>query len=115
MPVYGEKHIKSERPFTARLEGDRWIVKGSLPKAKPDELIFGGTAMAEINKQDLWASRKSPHVSCRFANRHRHDRRFSGSLHLASMDGEIPQWLRINRERLPGRFRTVREVRTGLA
>ena len=52
IPVYGEKHIKSERPFTARLEGDRWVVQGSLPKAKPGELIVGGTAMAEINKQD---------------------------------------------------------------
>lgn len=53
IPVYGEKHIKSERPFTARLQGDRWVVKGTLPKStKSNELIFGGTAMAEINKQD---------------------------------------------------------------
>jgi len=52
IPVYGEKHIISERPFTARLEGERWVVKGSLPKARPGYLIFGGTAMAEINKQD---------------------------------------------------------------
>ena len=51
--VYGEKHIVSERPFTARLQGDRWVVKGSLPKSrKPNELIFGGTAIAEISKQD---------------------------------------------------------------
>jgi hypothetical protein len=53
MPIYGEGHIKSERPFTARLEGNRWIVAGSLPKPrKANEMIVGGTAMAEIDKAD---------------------------------------------------------------
>jgi hypothetical protein len=53
MPIYGEGHIKSERPFTARLEGNRWIVKGTLPKPRnANEIIVGGTAMAEIDKMD---------------------------------------------------------------
>ncbi len=53
IPIYGEGHIKGERPFTARLEGSRWIVKGTLPKSpNPHELVVGGTAMAEIGKVD---------------------------------------------------------------
>jgi hypothetical protein len=53
IPIYGEGHIKSERPFTARLEGSRWIVRGTLPKPKaPNEIVMGGTAMAEIDKVD---------------------------------------------------------------
>jgi hypothetical protein len=53
IPVYGEKHIMSERPFTARLQGDRWVVKGSLGTSRKSNLvIFGGTAMTEISKQD---------------------------------------------------------------
>ena len=52
-PIYGRKHIESERPFTARLEGNRWIVKGTLPKAKSaNQIVMGGTAMAEIDKAD---------------------------------------------------------------
>lgn len=53
IPVYGEKHIKAERPFKAHLEGERWIVSGSLhnPPRKGD-IVVGGTAMVEINKKD---------------------------------------------------------------
>ena len=51
IPIYGEKHMKSERPFHARLEGDYWIVSGSLPKPKNKNFIMlGGTMMAEINR-----------------------------------------------------------------
>ena len=53
IPVYGEKHIKAERPFKARLEGERWIVSGSLPKPlRKGDIVVGGTAMVEINKKD---------------------------------------------------------------
>ena len=53
IPVYGEKHIKAERPFNARLEGERWIVSGSLPKPlRKGDIVVGGTAMVEINKKD---------------------------------------------------------------
>lgn len=51
IPIYGEKHMKSERPFHARLEGDYWIVSGSLPKPKNKNfIVVGGTMMAEINR-----------------------------------------------------------------
>jgi hypothetical protein len=51
IPIYGQKHVYSERPFHARLQGEYWIVKGSLSKPrKPDEIIVGGTMMAEINR-----------------------------------------------------------------
>jgi hypothetical protein len=51
IPIYGEGHVKGEKPFTARLEGNRWIVNGTLPKPKyPHEIVMGGTAMAEIDK-----------------------------------------------------------------
>jgi hypothetical protein len=52
-PIYGEEHINSEKRLTARLEGNHWIVKGSLPKPRdPNEIVVGGTAMAEIDKTD---------------------------------------------------------------
>ena len=52
-PIYGRKHIESERPFTARLHGNRWIVKGTLSKARSaDQIVVGGTAVAEIDKAD---------------------------------------------------------------
>ena len=52
-PIYGRKHIENERPFTARLHGNRWIVKGTLSKARSaDQIVVGGTAVAEIDKAD---------------------------------------------------------------
>ncbi|HET9409364.1 MAG TPA: NTF2 fold immunity protein [Candidatus Sulfotelmatobacter sp.] len=51
IPVYGEKHVQSERPFHARLQGDDWVVSGTLPKPrKTGEIVFGGTMVAEINR-----------------------------------------------------------------
>ena len=49
-PLYGERTIQAERPYTAKLEGDVWIVEGTfhsfgLPAA-------GGVARAEISKAD---------------------------------------------------------------
>ena len=46
-PVYGEKQVLSERPFTAILEGDSWTVQGTLQCA-PN--CAGGTALVEISK-----------------------------------------------------------------
>ena len=52
IPIYGEKHMKSERPFHARLDGEYWIVYGSLPPSKSkDFLMVGGTMMAEISRK----------------------------------------------------------------
>ena len=51
--IYEQKHIASEEPFTASLKGNRWIVKGTLPKSNnPNEIVRGGTAVAEIDKTD---------------------------------------------------------------
>src|SRR5258706_1263754 len=51
IPIYGEKHVVSERPFQAQLKGDVWTVKGSLPKSpKPGDIVVGGTMVAEIDR-----------------------------------------------------------------
>jgi|HubBroStandDraft_6_1064221.scaffolds.fasta_scaffold1837237_2 hypothetical protein len=50
-PIYGAKRVHSEGPFRARLEGDHWVVQGTLPKPKNSNYsIAGGTMMAEINR-----------------------------------------------------------------
>jgi hypothetical protein len=47
-PIYGEKQIAGEKPYTARLDTNGvWIVEGSLPKG-----YLGGVAIAEIAKED---------------------------------------------------------------
>ncbi len=46
-PIYGEKEIRSERPFKATLKDGVWTVEGSLPKG-----WRGGVAVAEIAKDD---------------------------------------------------------------
>ncbi|MFN2623414.1 MAG: NTF2 fold immunity protein [Chthoniobacterales bacterium] len=46
-PIYGKKHIASERPFQARLDGGVWHVRGSLPRA-----VAGGVAEADIRRSD---------------------------------------------------------------
>ncbi len=49
VPIYGEKHVHSERPFRATLHGDYWVVKGTLPKPhRQGEIVVGGTMVAEI-------------------------------------------------------------------
>ncbi|HEV1994522.1 MAG TPA: NTF2 fold immunity protein [Candidatus Acidoferrum sp.] len=48
IPVYGEKQIDSERPFTANLHGDIWIVTGTLNCGAPR--CDGGTAIVKISK-----------------------------------------------------------------
>ena len=47
-PIYGEKQIAEERPYTALLTNGVWIVDGSLPKG----YVVGGVAIAEIAKDD---------------------------------------------------------------
>jgi len=47
VPVYGEKQIASERPFTGKLRGEIWTVEGTLNCAPDCE---GGTAVVKISK-----------------------------------------------------------------
>jgi hypothetical protein len=50
MPVYGEKKILSERPFKATLQGDIWMVEGTLCDGPPGATCLGGTAVVKISK-----------------------------------------------------------------
>jgi len=51
IPIYGQKHVISERPFHARLNDGVWTVKGSLGKPpKPGDIVAGGTMVAEIER-----------------------------------------------------------------
>jgi|HubBroStandDraft_1064217.scaffolds.fasta_scaffold949904_1 hypothetical protein len=56
VPVYGERQIASERPFTASLKGDLWTVEGTLhcPDGKGGTTTNcdGGTAVVKISKLD---------------------------------------------------------------
>jgi len=47
VPIYGQKKIDSEKPFRGKLEGDIWIVEGSLPKGSD-----GGVAVIRLSKKD---------------------------------------------------------------
>ena len=46
-PIWGEEHIRAEKPFVATLNGDVWTVRGTLKAGFP-----GGVAEAEISKRD---------------------------------------------------------------
>ncbi len=46
-PIYGEKQIESEKPYHAVLTNNVWVVEGFLPEGS-----FGGTAIAEISRDD---------------------------------------------------------------
>jgi len=56
IPVYGEKQIESERPFTAKLEKGLWTVTGTLRcpdgKGGTTTLCLGGVAEVRISKDD---------------------------------------------------------------
>src|SRR5271165_6388240 len=56
IPIYGEKQIQSERPFTAKLKDDVWIVTGTLycPDGKGGTTTScdGGVAEVHISKSD---------------------------------------------------------------
>lgn len=45
VPIYGEKQIASERPFSAELKGGVWTVTGHLPEG-----WTGGVAEVRISK-----------------------------------------------------------------
>ena len=46
-PIYGERQIKFESPFRARLGGDVWTVEGTLPRG-----YVGGVATVILSKDD---------------------------------------------------------------
>jgi len=56
VPVYGEKQIESEKPFTAIRRGDEWIVSGTLhcrdQNGREKTNCVGGTAVVELSKID---------------------------------------------------------------
>jgi NTF2 fold immunity protein len=58
IPVYGKKHIESERPFRATLKDDVWTVAGTLycadgkPQTDTPPTCDGGVAVVQISKID---------------------------------------------------------------
>lgn len=46
-PIYGEKQIKSEEPFSAKLHSGTWIVSGTIAEG-----VEGGVAEIKISKRD---------------------------------------------------------------
>ena len=57
IPVYGKEHVEDERPFTATLKHDVWIVEGTLycPDGKGEMKTTdcsGGVAVVKISKSD---------------------------------------------------------------
>jgi hypothetical protein len=56
VPIYGEQHIISERPFTAELDGDVWTVTGTLhcgnQYSSPTVRCVGGVAEIKISAVD---------------------------------------------------------------
>jgi hypothetical protein len=66
IPVYGRKHIESERPFTATLSDGVWTVSGTLRcsdgKGGTTTVCVGGVAAVEISQKDgrirrMWHSK----------------------------------------------------------
>jgi hypothetical protein len=57
-PVYGEKKIVAERPFSAELQGDVWIVTGTLHctdgqgNSVPTDYCHGGVATVRLSRID---------------------------------------------------------------
>lgn len=47
--VYGEKHIKSERPYTLSRLNDYWLLSGTLPGG---DYVSGGTFCIIFNEKD---------------------------------------------------------------
>jgi hypothetical protein len=58
VPIYGEAKIQEEQPFTAKLEGDIWIVAGTLRckdqngKTLSGEHCMGEVAVVKLAKSD---------------------------------------------------------------
>jgi hypothetical protein len=52
-PIYGEKTIRDEKPYVVKLMEGKWIIDGSMPKAKdPQDAIVGGTFHIVILQRD---------------------------------------------------------------
>jgi hypothetical protein len=53
IPIYGEKEIRSQRPFDAEFRDAVWLVYGTLhdPHPRPGWTMVGGTAEAEIDRR----------------------------------------------------------------
>ena len=47
VPIYGAALINKEMPFSAKRQGGKWIVEGSLPKN-----TIGGVATVELSARD---------------------------------------------------------------
>ena len=47
IPIYGEKEIQSEKPFSAILKNGIWTISGHLPEG-----YDGGVAVIDISKDD---------------------------------------------------------------
>ncbi|MGD0941560.1 MAG: YbbC/YhhH family protein [Terracidiphilus sp.] len=47
IPIYGEKTIAGEKPFHAKLNGDIWVVNGTLASGS-----LGGVAIVELSRKD---------------------------------------------------------------
>jgi NTF2 fold immunity protein len=50
LPIYGQKAIQSEEPFSAKRQGDIWIVSGTLHCGRP--ACVGGTAEVKLSAKD---------------------------------------------------------------
>ncbi len=50
-PIFGKEMIEEEKPFEAILQGEVWVVNGTL-HCPEGQLCLGGVATAEISKQN---------------------------------------------------------------
>jgi hypothetical protein len=51
-PIYGEKTIRSEKPYVVKLKDGKWRIEGSMPQSKSGEIILGGTFHIVISQRD---------------------------------------------------------------
>jgi hypothetical protein len=51
VPIYGRDNITEEKPFKIHLEGDVWIVQGTLPQPTTGRITMGGVFMIKISRQ----------------------------------------------------------------
>ena len=51
-PIYGERQIRSERPYEVTLTNGFWRITGSLPTPPPGQVVFGGTFYIVISQWD---------------------------------------------------------------
>ena len=52
-PIYGENEIRGQKPYVVKLVEGKWIINGSMPKAKDtQDAIVGGTFHIVILQRD---------------------------------------------------------------